>query len=104
MAGAVKPKPEPEPAAEPAAEPEPEPDYAAPDTKREEEPEEPERGERRERTVRTLMTLQLVRQGGMALRMATDMEIWMRAYAGDPAGQANAQAIVGSLSSAVAFV
>ena len=104
MAGAVKPKPEPEPAAEPAAEPEPEPDYAAPDTKREEEPEEPEMGERRERTVRTLMTLQLVRQGGMALRMATDMEIWMRAYAGDPAGQANAQAIVGSLSSAVAFV
>ena len=66
--------------------------------------EEPGSGERRERTVRTLMLLQLVRNAGMAVRMATDMEIWLRAYPGDPAGQANAQAIVGSLSSVVAFI
>ena len=58
----------------------------------------------REKTVRTLMLLMIIREGGIALRLATELEIWIRAFAGNHAAQASAQAAAASAAAIVAFI
>ena len=50
-----------------------------------------------------MVIMWMVREGGVSLRLATELEIWIRAYAGDHVAQNAAQAAVASASSAVAL-
>ena len=54
--------------------------------------------------VRALMLCALCRNFGIMIRMQTEMEIWMREYGGDYAGQAAAQGMLESVAGVLSFV
>ena len=54
--------------------------------------------------VRALMLCQVCRSFGIMLRMQTETQIWLNAFAGDFAGQARVQGNLESLSSMIGFV
>eukprot|EP01045_Picozoa_sp_COSAG04_P014426 COSAG04_NODE_1079_length_8403_cov_4.741932_7_plen_105_part_00 len=54
--------------------------------------------------VRALMLCALCRNFGIMIRMQTEMEIWMREFGGDYAGQAAAQGMLESVAGVLSFV